>query len=95
MARYITLLRFTEQGAKDIKESTKRAHHFDKVAKKAGVKIEGQYWTMGSYDGVLIIRADHEKKALHMLTELAASGAVRTNTLQAFLDNEFDAIVQK
>ena len=93
MACYIALLRFTEQGAKDLKQSTKRAHKFDKAAKKAGVKIEGQYWTMGAYDGVLIIRADSEKKALHMLTELAATGAVRTKTLQAFTDKEFDAIV--
>jgi uncharacterized protein with GYD domain len=95
MARYITLLRFTEQGAKGIKESTRRAHDFDRAAKKAGVKIEGQYWTMGSYDGVLIIRADSEKKALHCLTELAAAGAVHTQTMQAFLDTEFDAIVGK
>jgi len=93
MARYIALLRFTEQGAKELKQSTKRAHKFDKTAKKAGVKIEGQYWTMGAYDGVLIIRADSEKKALHMLTELAATGAVRTKTLQAFTDSEFDEIV--
>lgn len=93
MACYIALLRFTEQGAKDLKQSTKRAHKFDKTAKKAGVKIEGQYWTMGAYDGVLVIRADSEKKALHMLTELAATGGVRTKTLQAFTDKEFDAIV--
>ncbi len=93
MARYITLLRFTEQGAKDIKQSTKRAHKFDKLAEKAGVKIEGQYWTMGSCDGVLVIQADDEMKALHMLAELAATGAVRTETMKAFLDTEFDAIV--
>ena len=95
MARYIALLRFTSQGAKDLKHSTRRAHEFDKTAKKAGVKIEGQYWTMGAYDGVLIIRADSEKKALHMLTELAATGAVQTRTLQAFTDKEFDAIVRR
>ena len=95
MACYIALLRFTETGAKDLKQSTKRAHKFDKTAKKAGVKIEGQYWTMGAYDGVLVIRADSEKKALHMLTELAATGAVRTKTLQAFTDKEFDAIVSR
>lgn len=93
MARYIALLRFTGKGATEIKQSTKRAHKFDQAAEMAGVKIEGQYWTMGGYDGVLIIRADSEKKALHMLTELAATGAVRTETMQAFVDREFDAIV--
>ena len=93
MARYISLLRFTEQGAKNMKKSTTRAHDFDKVAAKAGVKVEGQYWTMGKYDGVLILTADSEEQVLHMLTLLAGLGNVRTNTMQAFVDKEFDAIV--
>jgi uncharacterized protein with GYD domain len=93
MARYITLIKFTEQGSKNIKKSTDRAHAFDKAAEKAGVKIEGQYWTMGAYDGVLIISADDESKALHCLTELASSGAVHTETMQAFIDKEFDEIL--
>lgn len=93
MARYISLLRFTEQGAKNITKSTTRAHTFDKLAAKAGVKVDGQYWTMGKYDGVLILSADSEKKVLRLLTTLASLGNVRTATMQAFSDNEFDTIV--
>jgi uncharacterized protein with GYD domain len=93
MARYITLLKFTEQGAKNINKSTARAHAFDKLAAKAGVKVEGQYWTMGRFDGVLILSASDETKVLHMLTSLAALGNVCTQTMQAFVDKEFDAIV--
>ena len=93
MTRYISLLRFTEQGAKNIQKSTNRAHNFDKIAAKAGVKIEGQYWTMGACDGVLIISADSEKRALHCLAQLAAQGNVRTETMPAFIDKEFDDIV--
>jgi uncharacterized protein with GYD domain len=95
MSRYITLLRFTEKGARNIKQSTKRAHKFDALAEKAGVVVEGQYWTMGGYDGVLVLRADSELKILHLLTELAALGNVRTQTMQAFVDKEFDAIVRR
>ena len=93
MIRYISLLRFTEQGAKNIKKSTTRAHTFDQLAAKAGVKVEGQYWTMGKYDGILILSADSEEKVLHLLAALAALGNVRTATMQAFTDKEFDAIV--
>ncbi len=93
MATYISLLRFTEKGAKNIKKSTNRAHEFDKVAAKAGVKIEGQYWTLGAYDGVLIISAASEEKALHCLAELASQGNVRTETMQAFNDKGFEGIV--
>lgn len=93
MASYISLLRFTEQGAKNLKKSTSRARAFDKLAAKAGVKVEGQYWTMGSYDGVLILSADSEQKVLHLLSALAAMGNVRTATMQAFSDKQFDAII--
>lgn len=93
MARYIALLQFTQQGATQIKKSTARAHAFDKIAERAGVKVEGQYWTMGRYDGVLILSASDETKVLHMLTSLAELGNVRTQTMQAFLDKEFDEIV--
>jgi uncharacterized protein with GYD domain len=93
MPRYISLLSFTAQGARNMKKSTTRAHNFDKLAAKSGVKVEGQYWTMGKYDGVLVLNAASERKILHLLSQLASLGNVRTATMQAFLDKEFDAIV--
>jgi uncharacterized protein with GYD domain len=95
MARYIALIKFTGKGAKEIKKSTGRARSFNKAAARAGVKIEGQYWTLGKYDGVLIISADQEKQALRCLAELASYGAVHTQTMPAFTDKQFDAILRK
>lgn len=92
MTRYLTLLRFTEQGAKNIKDSPSRAHAFQEEAAKAGVKVEGQYWTIGEYDGALILSADDESKILHALTALAGRGYVRTQTLRAFDEAEFAAL---
>ena len=92
MARYISLIHFTEKGARAIKQSTKRAHAFDKAAKKAGIRIDGQYWTLGAYDGVLILSADKPEKALRCLAKLAVAGYVTTETLPAFTDQEFDAL---
>ena len=94
MSRYITLLNFTDKGCIGIKESTTRAHDFDALAAKSGVTVDGQYWTMGSHDGVLILTADSEYKILHLLAELTSRGNVRTQTLQAFTDTEFDAILK-
>lgn len=48
---------------------------------------------MDAYDGALILRANDEQKVLCCLTELAALGNVRTETMRAFTDTEFDAIV--
>lgn len=93
MAKYISLIDFTEEGAKQIKESTRRATAFNRAAETAGVRIIGQYWTVGSHDGVLIIETDSEDKALHCLSELAAGGKVRTETMIAYEAAEFDRIV--
>ena len=93
MPKYLTLIRFTEQGAKQVKQSTARARAFAESAARAGVKVEWQYWTAGNYDGALILSGDSERKVLHVLTELAAGGNVRTETLQAFDAKEFDAII--
>jgi uncharacterized protein with GYD domain len=94
MARYITLLNFTDQGARNMKDSTNRAHTFDALAEKSGVRIAGQYWTLGRFDGVLILEADDEKKILQALAALGALGNVRTQTMPAYVDKEFDAIVK-
>jgi uncharacterized protein with GYD domain len=92
MPRYISLLRFTDKGAKEIKKSTNRAHAFDRAAAKANVKVEAQYWTLGAYDGALIVRADNEVNALRLLAELAAQGNVRSETMLALTDEEFDRL---
>lgn len=95
MARFISLLTFTDEGARNIRKSTTRAHAFDKLAAKYGVTVEGQYWTLGAFDGVLILRADDESKALHCLAELAGQGYVRTQTMSALTDVEFQQVVAK
>lgn len=95
MIRYVTLLRFTEQGVKNLNKSTARAGTFREAAVKAGVKVETQYWTAGAYDGVLILSAEDENDALRCLAALAAAGNVRTETLRAFNAKEFEAIAAR
>jgi len=91
MARYISLLRFTEQGAHNLKVSAARALAFKEHAEEAGVTVEAQFWTVGRYDGVLILSGE-EKSVLRCLTQLASAGNVRTETLQAFNADELKAI---
>lgn len=92
MARYVSLVRFTSQGARGMKQSASRAAVFRKAAERAGVKVEAQLWTLGSCDGVLILAGD-EKKILRCLSQLAAAGNVTTETLRAFDADEFKSSV--
>ena len=94
MARYVSLLRFTPQGVRGLKQSAARARAFCKSAAKAGVKVEAQLWTAGDYDGVLILSAANETKVLGVIAKLAALGNVSTYTLQAFDAKAFSDIVR-
>ena len=92
MARNVSLLRFTSQGARNLKKSPARALAFRKAVEKAGIKVEAQLWTAGAYDGILILNAAGETKVLNTSAKLTSTGNVSTHTLQAFDAKEFSAI---
>ena len=54
MGHYITLIRYTQQGAAKIKESPARLDKARKAAEAAGGKIHAWYLTMGKYDAVIV-----------------------------------------
>ena len=63
MATFIATIKFTEQGIKSIGETTKRAASFKSTAKKMGIKITGQFWTLGEFDGLLLFEAPNDETA--------------------------------
>ena len=95
MPTYITLLNFTEQGVANFRDSPKRAADFKASARKQGVQVRKVYWTLGTHDGVLIFDAPDEETATAALLGLGAGGNVRTQTLRAFDEAEFKAILGK
>ena len=95
MATYISTLRFTEQGLKGISESPKRANAFKAAAKKLGVKVTAEYWTLGPFDGVVIFDAPDEETATSLMLQLSSLGNVQTRTARAFNADEMGKILEK
>ena len=60
MATYIVLSNFTEQGMRNVKDTTKRADAVKELAKKCGATAKEFYWTLGKYDVVAIFEAPDE-----------------------------------
>jgi uncharacterized protein with GYD domain len=94
MARYVSLIRFTDQGVRHLSKSPVRALAFRKAAEKSGVKVEVQLWTLGKDDGLLILSGE-ERKVLRVLAQLAALGNVRTRTMPAYDAAEFQDLAGK
>jgi uncharacterized protein with GYD domain len=95
MAKFIALIDLTRQGVADFRSTKKRADAFIALAKKAGVTVTAQYWTLGDHDGVLIFDAPDDQTAAAVLLDLAAEGNVRTRTLRAFDRSEIDQLLAK
>src|SRR5687768_11408728 len=93
MPTYITLLKFTQQGIEKIKESPARLEKAKAAVKAAGGEMKAFYLTMGSYDCVTISEAPSNEAYAKTMLAIAASGAVRTETLCAFSEAEYRSIV--
>jgi uncharacterized protein with GYD domain len=95
MATYIVLASFTEQGIRTIKETTKRADAVKEAAKKFGVTAKEFYWTLGSYDVVVIFDAPDEASMTALGMAVGAAGNVRTQTMRAFSREEMNGVLAK
>ena len=93
MASFITTVQFTEQGIKAVRDTCERAAAFKATAKKMGVKVTGEYWTLGAFDGVIVCEAPDEATATAALLHLGSLGNVRTQTARAFDAAEMQKIL--
>lgn len=92
MATYISLLNFTEQGIRNIKDSPDRYGSFKAMAEKLGVSVKGFYYTVGRYDGVVIVEGSDEAVTTALL-KAGSLGNVRTESLRAFTVDEAKRLI--
>ena len=95
MASYIALLQFTDQGIRNVKDTTKRAAAAAETAAKTGVKIVETFWTLGLYDVVLLLEAADDESVTAFALELGSLGNMKTQTLRAFRAKEMDAVLAR
>jgi uncharacterized protein with GYD domain len=95
MPTYVTLVNFTEQGIKNIKESPKRAEAYKALAKHHGCTVKEIFWTHGPCDVVAIVEAPDETAMSALSLSAAKLGNIRGQTLRAFTAAEMATIVDK
>src|SRR5262245_46190527 len=95
MATFISTFNFTSQGIKGVGDTTKRAVAAKSAAKKMGVKITNVYWTLGAFDGLVILEAPDEETVTSFMLQLGSMGNVKTTTCRAFNSGEMDAVLAK
>ncbi|MGH2767680.1 MAG: GYD domain-containing protein [Actinomycetota bacterium] len=94
MATFISLISWTDQGIRAVKETLKRADAAVDLARKFGGSLT-VYWTVGPYDIVALSEFDDEETATAYLLAVGSLGNVRSTTLRAFGRQEMEGILAK
>jgi len=95
MAMYISLIQFTEQGIRNVKDTVKRGDAAIGEAEKMGMKIIEEFWTIGAYDIVVLFEAPDDETMSAFLLKIGSMGNVKSQTLRAFRKQEMEGVLAK
>lgn len=95
MPSYLSLVNWTEQGIKNVKDSPRRLDQVKHMIEQAGGRVIFFYMTMGQYDLVTVFELPDDQAAAKAALQLGMGGNVRTTTLKAFTEEEYRGIIGK
>lgn len=93
MTTYIMLLNWTEQGAKNVRDSPKRLDAARKQLGEMGGSFKAFYLTMGEYDMVAVVEAPDDAVLARFALMLATGGNLKSRTLKAFPEFAYREII--
>ena len=92
MPTFICFLNWTDQGAKNAKESPKRYQAARTMAEKLGGKLLSAYVTTGQYDVVSTVEMPNGEAMVKFAAAISATGNVRTTTVRGYTPDEFSKL---
>jgi uncharacterized protein with GYD domain len=93
MPTFICFLNWTDQGAKNAKDASKRYQASRSMAEKLGGKLLSAYVTTGHYDVVATLDMPNGEAMAKFACGIAGSGNARTTTVRAYAPDEFSKLV--
>ncbi len=95
MPTYISLVNWTDQGIRNVRDTVERQNRADEVAEKHGVRVVHFYWTVGPYDAVAIAEAPDDESMTAFILAVGSAGNVKTTTLRAYNQEEMSGIIER
>ena len=93
MSTYISLIRYTQKGIENIKESPARLNAAKKAFQAMGAELKEFYLVTGQYDIVIVSEAPNDETVAKLSLAIGSEGAIRTETLRAFTEDEYRKII--
>jgi uncharacterized protein with GYD domain len=95
MPAFVMLIRWTDQGIRDVKDTVTRSRELTAALEKVGGKAIAVYYTQGRYDLVTVGEVPNDETAMAFALTMSKAGNVRTETLRAFSLEEVESILKK
>ena len=93
MAAYVLLIKWTDQGMRQIRDSPNRLDKAKAMLRDMGGQITAFYMTMGEYDMVATYEAPDDAVAARFTLMLGMLGNVRSTTMKAFPEKAYREII--
>jgi len=93
MATYVTLLKYTDQGIKAIKEGPSRLEKARQALKSMGGDVRSFHLVQGRYDAIVFVEAPNDEVVAKFALAVGSQGNVRSETMRAFNEEEYRRIV--
>ena len=93
MPTYVTFFRLTQKGAENVKRGPERLEAAKRTYEAMGAKIKAFYLLLGRHDAVVISEAPDDETAAKLALTLGMMGYVRSETMRAFTEAEYSAII--
>ena len=93
MAAYVLLIKWTDQGMRQIRDSPNRLDKAKAMLRDMGGQITAFYMTMGEYDMVATYEAPDDAIAARFTLMLGMLGNLRSTTMKAFPEKAYREII--
>jgi uncharacterized protein with GYD domain len=93
MPTYIAMLKWTQQGLQNVKQSPTRLDATRKSFESAGVKMKDFYMVTGQYDLIVILDAPDDRSLARAILTATSSGSISSQTCRAFTETEYRDII--
>lgn len=93
MTTYILLANWTDQGARNVRDSPRRLDTAKAALRDLGGEIKAFFLTMGEFDVVVIYEAPDDAVAARFTMQLGMMGNICPRTMKAFPEAAYREII--
>ena len=95
MPTYMSLIKYTQKGAENMKESPNRLNAAKEIFKSMGAELKSFYLAMGRFDAVVISEIPDDETVMKLAITLSSAGAVRTEGFRIFNEEEYRKLISE